>query len=74
MYPFTPLYKTSLTNVLFPVPETAVTIVKVPKGISTDRSFKLFSLAPNTFIKLPFPFLLVYFLLFLYFHPQKILF
>ena len=43
---------------LFPEPETPVTIVKVPKGISTDRSFKLFSLAPNTFIKLPFPFLL----------------
>ena len=37
---------TSLTKLLFPEPETPVTVVKTPTGIFTLTSFKLFSAAP----------------------------
>ena len=40
------LYKTSFTNVLLPEPDTPVTQVNTPNGISTFIFFKLFSSAP----------------------------
>ena len=48
------LYKTSLTSVLFPEPETPVTQLNTPKGNLTFIFFKLFSCAPITSIYLPF--------------------
>ena len=45
----------SLTSDDLPLPETPVTQVKVPSGIETSRSLRLFSCAPRTVRKLPFP-------------------
>ena len=42
------LYKISLTRELFPEPDTPVTHVIIPNGISTSIFFRLFSLAPFT--------------------------
>ena len=53
------LYKTSLTRVDFPEPETPVTQLNNPKGIFTVTSFKLFSLAFIISIAFPFDFLLL---------------
>ena len=43
------LYNISLTRELFPEPDTPVTQVITPRGISTSTFFRLFSLAPRTF-------------------------
>ena len=43
------LYKISLTREDFPLPDTPVTQVKVPRGMDTSIWRKLFSSAPNTF-------------------------
>ena len=48
----------SLIREDFPLPDTPVIQVNVPKGISTSIFFKLCSSAPFIFINLPFPFLL----------------
>ena len=45
----------SLTSEDFPLPDTPVTQVKVPSGTDTSRSLRLFSCAPRTVRKLPFP-------------------
>ena len=50
------LNSTSLISELFPDPETPVTAVKAPSGISTSIPLRLFSSAPRIFRKLPFPF------------------
>ena len=44
---------------LFPEPDAPVTHTSVCKGKETFTDFKLFSLAPMTFISLPGPFSLV---------------
>ena len=46
---------TSLNKVDFPLPETPVIQVKVPKGISTDTFFKLCSVTPSSTMEFPFP-------------------
>mgnify|MGYP002508227968 CR=1 FL=1 len=51
-------HKISLTRELFPEPDTPVTHVITPNGISTLIFFRLFSLAPFTVRKLPDPTLL----------------
>lgn len=65
------LYKTSLTSVDFPEPETPVTQLNTLSGNLTLIFFKLFSVAPCTSITLDF----TYFLLFLgtsiFFLPLK---
>ena len=45
----------SLTSEDFPEPDTPVTQVKVPNGIEAVTFFKLFSDAPTTVKKFPFP-------------------
>ena len=45
------LYRISFTRELFPDPDTPVTQVMIPRGISTFTPFRLFSLAPSTFRK-----------------------
>jgi len=52
------LYNISLTNVLFPEPETPVTQTNCPSGNLTFMFFKLCSVAPLTSIALPLDFLL----------------
>ena len=54
------LHNISFTKEDFPDPETPVTQVKVPKGISTSIFFKLCSLAPFIFSFFPMPFLLFF--------------
>jgi hypothetical protein len=49
----------AFTRLLFPEPETPLTQVKAPRGIFTEMSLRLFSLAPSIMIDFPFPFLLV---------------
>lgn len=53
---FNPLYNISLTRVLFPDPDTPVTILKVPSGIEIFIFFKLFSFAPITLLDYHFPY------------------
>ena len=43
------LYRISLTREDFPLPDTPVTQVKVPRGMATSTWRRLFSAAPNTF-------------------------
>ena len=52
------LYKISLTREDFPEPDTPVTQVKVPSGIDTSTSRRLFSAAPRMVSTPPLPFLL----------------
>ena len=49
MYRLCPSAKmVSKASVLFPLPETPVNTVSVPRGMCTSTFFKLFSLAPLT--------------------------
>ena len=45
------LYRISFTRELFPEPDTPVTHVNTPSGISTSIFLRLFSLAPLTVIQ-----------------------
>ena len=44
-----------MTRELLPLPLTPVTQVKVPKGMDTSMSFRLFSAAPRTVRTWPLP-------------------
>ena len=46
----------SFTREDLPEPDTPVTQVKVPRGSPTSMCRRLFSAAPNTFRRFPFPF------------------
>ena len=54
----TSLQRISLIKVDFPLPDTPVIQVKVPKGIFTSIFFRLFSSAPTIVKNFLFPFLL----------------
>ena len=56
----TALQSISLIKLLFPLPDTPVTQVKVPSGISTSIFFKLCSSAPLIFRNFLLPFLLFF--------------
>ena len=45
-----------MTREDFPLPDTPVTAVKVPRGKDTSMWRRLFSAAPSTFRYFPFPF------------------
>ena len=49
------LKRISLTRDDFPLPETPVTTVKVPRGKETSMFLRLFSRAPRTVRNFPFP-------------------
>ena len=65
------LYSISLTNVLFPEPDTPVTHVNTPSGNFTLIFFKLFSVAPHTSITLPFVIFLRFLGTFICFLPLR---
>ena len=50
------LKRISLTREDFPLPDTPVTQVKVPRGMDTSTFRRLFSAAPRMVRKFPLPF------------------